>query len=168
MAQDVTLMVTRVVAQNCTFAAPKQAGSFATAKSILLLQNRPAFLLQQMIPAPSPIPCPRGSFRHHRRLQFPLFFSVLPAIWDLANSRPVHSLLSFHLYSCLPCLPPPFTVPCKMVWPDLMNGKHDHTTAVCVFTIVRRSSCGPFACWILARTSSLVTWSLYEMCSIWR
>ena len=20
-----------------------------------------------------------------------------------------------------------------MVWPDLMNGKHDHTTAVCVF-----------------------------------
>ena len=27
-------------------------------------------------------------------------------------------------------------------------------------------SCGPVACWILARTSSLVTWSLYEMCSI--
>ena len=33
---------------------------------------------------------------------------------------------------------------------------------------VRRSSCGPIACWILARTSSLVTWSLYEMCSISR
>ena len=32
--------------------------------------------------------------------------------------------------------------------------------------IVRRSSCGPVACWILARTSSLVTWSLYEICSI--
>ena len=31
-----------------------------------------------------------------------------------------------------------------------------------LFTIVR-SSCGPIACWILARTSSLVTWSLYEM-----
>ena len=29
--------------------------------------------------------------------------------------------------------------------------------------MVRRSSCGPIACWILARTSSLVTWSLYEM-----
>ena len=28
------------------------------------------------------------------------------------------------------------------------------------------SSCGPIACWILARTSSLVTWSLYEMSSI--
>ena len=29
--------------------------------------------------------------------------------------------------------------------------------------MVGRSSCGPIACWILARTSSLVTWSLYEM-----
>ena len=26
-----------------------------------------------------------------------------------------------------------------------------------------RSSCGPIACWILARTSLLVTWSLYEI-----
>ena len=35
---------------------------------------------------------------------------------DLANSRPVHSLmLSSHLFLCLPCLFPPFTVPCKMV-----------------------------------------------------
>ena len=32
--------------------------------------------------------------------------------------------------------------------------------------MVRRSSCGPISCWILARTSSLVTGSLYEMCSI--
>ena len=149
MAQDVTLMVTRVVAQNCTFAAPKQAGSFATAKSILLLQNRPAFLLQQMIPAPSPIPCPRGSFRHHRRLQFPLFFSVLPAIWDLANSRPVHSLLSFHLFSCLPCLPPPFTVPCKTVLarPDERETCPYHVS-LRLFTTGRGSSCGPIACWI--------------------
>ena len=29
-----------------------------------------------------------------------------------------------------------------------------------LFTMVRRSSCGPIACWILARTTSLVTWSL--------
>ena len=34
--------------------------------------------------------------------------------------------------------------------------------------MVKRSSCGPIACWILARTSSSVTWSLYEMCSILR
>ena len=43
-------------------------------------------------------------------------FSLLStALWDLANSRPVHSLmLSSHLFFCLPCLLPPFTVPCKM------------------------------------------------------
>ena len=34
------------------------------------------------------------------------------------------------------------------------------------FTMVRKSSYDPIACWILARTSSLVTWSLYEMRSI--
>ena len=37
------------------------------------------------------------------------------ALWDLPNSRPVHSLmLSFHLFLRLPFLPPS-TVPCKMV-----------------------------------------------------
>ena len=35
-----------------------------------------------------------------------------------------------------------------------------------LFTVVRRSSCSPVVCWILARISSLVTWSLYEMCSV--
>ena len=35
-----------------------------------------------------------------------------------------------------------------------------------LFTIVRRSSCGSIACWILAQTSSLVAWPLYEMRSI--
>ena len=35
------------------------------------------------------------------------------ALWDLANSRPFHSLmLSSHLFLCLLL---PFTVPCKMV-----------------------------------------------------
>ena len=39
------------------------------------------------------------------------------ALWDLVNSRPVHSLmLSSHLFLCLPCLLLPFTVPCKMVF----------------------------------------------------
>ena len=35
-----------------------------------------------------------------------------------------------------------------------------------LFTVVRRSSCGPIACLILAQTSSLVAWSLYEVRSI--
>ena len=53
-------------------------------------------------------------------LHFSLFST---AVWDLENSRPVHSLmLSSHLSLRLPCLLPPFTVPCKMVL----------ATAVCV------------------------------------
>ena len=62
-------------------------------------------------------------------LHFPLFST---ALWDLPNSRPVHSqMLSSHLFLSLPCLLRPFTVPCSMVL-AMMNGKHDHTTAVCV------------------------------------
>ena len=97
-------------------------------------------------------------------LHFSLFST---AFWDLANSRPVLSLmLSSHLFLCLPCLLPPFTVPCKMVLvrPDERETRPYHCS-LRLFTIVRRSSCGLITCWILARTSSLVTWSLYEMCS---
>ena len=100
-------------------------------------------------------------------LHFSLFSA---ALWDLANSRPVHSLmLSAHFFLCPPCLLPPFTVPCKMVLARPDEGRHDHiTVALRLFTIVSRSSCGSIACWILARTFSLVTWSLYEMCSVLR
>ena len=98
-------------------------------------------------------------------LHFSLFST---ALWDLANSGAVHSLmLSSHLFLCLPCLLPPFTVPCKKV----LARPDDHETwpyhcSSHLFTMVRRSSCGPTACWILAQTSSLVTWSMYEMRSI--
>ena len=38
------------------------------------------------------------------------------ALWDFENFGPVHFLmLSSHVFLCLPCLLPPFTVPCKMV-----------------------------------------------------
>ena len=47
---------------------------------------------------------------------FSIFSMFSTALWDLPNSRPVHSLmLSSHLFLCLSCLLPPFTVPCKMV-----------------------------------------------------
>ena len=100
----------------------------------------------------------------------PHFSLFSTALWDLVNSGPVHSLmLSSHLFFCLPCLLPYFTVSCKMVlarpdeWktcPYLLSLHH--------ITMVRRPSCGPIACCILERTSSLVTWSLYEMRSILR
>ena len=91
------------------------------------------------------------------------------ALRDLAISWPVHTLmLSSHLFLCLPCLLSSFTVPCNMVLarPDERETRPYHCS-LRLFTIVR-SSCGPIACWILARTSLLVTWSLYEMCSIFQ
>ena len=99
-----------------------------------------------------------------------IFLLFSTGLWDFANSRPVHSLmLSSHLFFCLPCLFPPFTVPCKMVLarPDERETWPYHCS-LRLFTTVRRSSCGPIACWIFARTSSLVTWSLHKMRSILR
>ena len=49
-------------------------------------------------------------------LASPHFSVFSTALWDSANSRPVHSLiLSSHLFFCPPCRLRPFTVPCKMV-----------------------------------------------------
>ena len=97
-------------------------------------------------------------------------FPVPTALWDLANSRPVYSLmLSSHLNLCLPCLLPPFSVPCKMVLarPDERETCPYHCSFR-LLTMVKRYSCGLNTCWILARTSSLETWFLYEMCNILR
>ena len=84
---------------------------------------------------------------------------------ELAKSIPVHSLiLSSHLFFCLPLFLFPFTVPCRIVfakqedletWPYHLSFRF--------LTRVRSSSYSPMAAWIFLRTSSLVTWSLYEM-----
>ena len=70
---------------------------------------------------------------------FSLFFT---ALWELANSRPVHSLtLSSHLFLCLPCLFPPFTVPCKMVLARLDEWETcPYHCSLCLFMMVRRST----------------------------
>ena len=75
-------------------------------------------------------------------------------------------------WSCLPaslsvCLLPSFTVPCKMVLakPDEQE-TYPYHCSLHLFMTVRMSLCGPIACWILAKTSSLVKWSLYLMRSI--
>ena len=78
-------------------------------------------------------------------LPFSLFST---ALWDLPNSRPVHSLmLSSHLFLCLSCLLPSFTVPCKMdlARPDERKAWRYHC-GLRLFTMVRKSSCGPIAC----------------------
>ena len=83
-------------------------------------------------------------------LHFPLFST---ALWDLANSRPVHSLtMSSHLFFCLPCRLLPSTVPCKMILaiPD------EQETCPYHFSL----------CLLWHRLLFLVTWSLYEICSV--
>ena len=97
------------------------------------------------------------SFLHSSR--FSAFRSVM------FHGRPVHSLmLSSHRFLCLPLRLPPWTVPCRIV----LASPDDRVTcpyhfSLRLFTVVKRSSYGPMAFPILAFTSSLVMWSLYEI-----
>ena len=94
-----------------------------------------------------------------------LCFPLLSGTWR----TPGLSLMSSsRLFFYLPCVLPPLTVPCKIVLarPDERETCPYHCS-LCLFTMVG-FLCGPIACWILAWTSSLVTWSLYEMRSILR
>ena len=85
------------------------------------------------------------------------------ALVELAKSIPVHSLiLSSHRFFCLPLFP--FTVPCRIVFakPEDLETWPNHLSFR-FLTRVRSSSYSPMAALIFLRTSSLVTWSLYEM-----
>ena len=87
------------------------------------------------------------------------------ALVELAKSIPVHSLiLSSHLFFCLPLFLFPFTVPCRIVFakPEDLETWPNHLSFR-FLTRVRSSLYSPMAAWISLRTSSLVTWSLYEM-----
>ena len=76
--------------------------------------------------------------------------------------RPVHSLMLFsHRFPCLPLCLPPWTVPCRIDLARLVACPYHFRLRL--FTEVRRSSCGPMAFPILAFTSSLIMWSLYEI-----
>ena len=91
-----------------------------------------------------------------------LFSAVLV---ELAKSIPVHFLiLSSHRFFCLPLFRFPFTVPCRIVFarPEDLETWPNHLSFR-FLTRVRSSSYSPMAVWIFLRTSSLVTWSLYEM-----
>ena len=106
----------------------------------------------------------RGTTTEFATIPFHLvLFSA--ALIELAKSIPVHSLiLSSHLTFCLSLFLFPFTVPCRIVfakpespetWPDHLSFRF--------LTRVRSSSYFPMAAWIILRTSSLVTWFLYEI-----
>ena len=84
---------------------------------------------------------------------------------ELAKYIPVHSLiLSSHLFFCLPLFLFPFRVPCRIVFakPEDLETWPNHLSFR-FLTRVWSSSQTPMAAWIFLRTSSLVTWSLYEM-----
>ena len=92
----------------------------------------------------------KGSQEYHHLIIYPLtarvvgasddfatsflhFFLFSTALWDSANSKPVHSLmLSSHLFLCLPSSPFRCALQFRWFLPDLMNRRHDHTTAVCI------------------------------------
>ena len=82
------------------------------------------------------------------------------ALCDSGKSSPVHSLtLSSDRLLCLPLLLARFTVSDEMLFarPDDRESCPYHFS-FCRFTEVRKSSCHPItACWILLRTSTLVT-----------
>ena len=83
------------------------------------------------------------------------------ALVELAKSIPVHSsILSSHLFFCLPLFLFPFTVPCRIVLakPEDLETWPNHPSFL-FLTRVRSSSYSPMAAWIFLRTSSLVTWS---------
>ena len=96
----------------------------------------------------------------------PFYFVLFScALVELAKSFPVHSLiLSSHLFFYLPLFLFPFTVPCRIVFakPEDLETWPNHLSFR-FLTRVRSSSYSPVAVWIFLRTSSLVTWSLYEM-----
>ena len=72
-------------------------------------------------------------------LHFSLF-TIAP--WDLATSRPVHSLMFLPTSSsvCLVFFPRSLCF-ARWFWPDLMNGSF---SSLRLFTMVRRSSCEGF------------------------
>ena len=87
------------------------------------------------------------------------------ALVELGKSNPVHSLkLSSHLFLWLPLFLFPFTVPCRIVFatPEDLETWPNHLSFR-FLTRVWSSSYSPMAAWIFLRTSSLVTWSLYEI-----
>ena len=95
-------------------------------------------------------------------LHFSLFSTSL---WDLPNSRPVHFLmLSSNLFLCPPCLLPPFTVPCKIVLarPDERETWQYHCS-LRLFTMVRRSSCGPIATSVVCHQLGLLGTDLHAI-----
>ena len=121
------------------------------------------YILNSILFYPITLEGRRGTTDEFATIPFHLvLFSV--ALVELVKSIPVHSLiLSSHLFFYLPLFPFPFTVPRRIVFakPEDLEIWPDHPSFH-FLTRVRSSSCSPVAAWTFLRTSSLVSWSLYE------
>ena len=141
-------------------------------KSVVRLTDRPDMTLDvyrgrkttKQLKQPITLEGRRGTTDEFATIPFHLvLFSAV--LVELAKSIPVHSLIvSSHLFFCLPLFLFPFTVPCRIVFarPEDLETWPNHLSFR-FLTRVRSSSYSPMAVWIFLRTSSLVTWSLYEM-----
>ena len=130
------------------------------------LSTRPGSPLLTILFYPITLEGRRGTTDEFATIPFHLdLFSA--ALVELVKSIPVHSLiLSSHLFFCLPLFFFFFfffIVPCRIVFAkqeDLETSPNHLSFRI--LTRVRSSTYSPNA-WIFLRTSSLVTWSLYEM-----
>ena len=149
-----------IIKEKATSHSPSDYYSDRWFKRILIISIIIYSLTARVVGTPKMISQPASSM-------FPCF-PLLSRTWRTPGLSIPWCCLPTSSSLCLVFLPLSLCL-ARWFWPDLMNGKHDHTTcSLRLFTMVRRSSCGPVACWILTRTSSLVTWSLYERCSILR
>ena len=69
----------------------------------------------------------RWGTTYHLTTSFLHFSLSSTALWNLANSQ----TLTLYLFVCPPYLPPPLSL-CLAKWVSLMEGRHAHTTVVCV------------------------------------
>ena len=135
-----------------------------TAGSSVVIAAKPGSAPLSILFYPITLEGRRGTTDEFATIPFHLdLFSA--ALVELAKSIPVHSLiLSSHLFFCLPLFLFPFTVPCRIVFakPEDLEAWPNHLSFR-FLTRVRSLSYSPMAAWIFLQTSSLVTWSLYEM-----
>ena len=101
----------------------------------------------------------RWGFKDNRITTF--LHSSLSSAFRRASSNPnlVHSdMLSSHLFSCLPFLLPPCTVPCRIIFASPVDlFMYPYHINLRFLSVVIRSLYGPIACLLLFLTSSFVT-----------
>ena len=165
---DIKRITVTCLWDNESFLWPSHLNIFKTKDSVKRLDklalHRGVYPANSILFYPITLEGRRGTTDEFATIPFHLdLFSA--ALVELAKSILVHSLiLSSHLFFCLPLFLFPFTVPCRIVFakPEDLETWPNHLSFR-FLTRARSSSYSPMAAWIFLRTSSLVTWSLYEM-----